>query len=50
MVLQTITDYVFKFEINGKPIRRNLCCKIIGESVPPKLIELIIKQVIKISK
>jgi DNA (cytosine-5)-methyltransferase 1 len=50
MVLQTITDYVFKFEINGKPIRRNLCCQIIGESVPPKLIELIIKQVIKISK
>lgn len=50
MVLQTITDYVFKFEINGKPIRRNLCCQIIGESVPPKLIELIVKQMIKISK
>ena len=50
MILQTITNYNFKFEINGKTIRRNLCCQIIGESVPPKLIELIVNQILKISE
>ena len=50
MILQTITNYHFKFEIEGKTIRRNLCCQIIGESVPPKLIELIVKQILNISE
>lgn len=50
MILQTITKYHFKFEIEGKTIRRNLCCQIIGESVPPKLIELIVKQILNISE
>ena len=50
MILQTITNYHFKFEIEGNTIRRNLCCQIIGESVPPKLIELIVKQILNISE
>lgn len=45
LVLQTISDYDYKFEIGGKTIRRNLCCQIIGESVPPRLIELICKKI-----
>lgn len=48
MILQTIADYNYKFEIEGKLIRRNLCCQIIGESVPPKLIELICNNIISI--
>lgn len=48
MILQTITDYNYKFEIDGKLIRRNLCCQIIGESVPPKLIELICSKLLSI--
>ncbi len=39
--LQTIDKYPYKFEISGKPITRAMCCEIIGESVPPYLIELI---------
>ena len=45
LVLQTISEYDYKFEIGGKTIRRNLCCQIIGESVPPRLIELICKKI-----
>lgn len=41
MRLQTIADYDYKFSIKGKPISTNICCKVIGESVPPRLIELI---------
>ncbi len=48
LCLQTITDYDYKFSINGKRITANSCCKIIGESVPPRLIELICKQILEI--
>lgn len=49
MVLQTISDYNFKFTINGKYINKNQCAEIIGESVPPKLIELICNKIIELS-
>ncbi len=50
LVLQTIAEYNYKFRIAGKTIRRNLCCQIIGESVPPRLIEIICKQIMSIDE
>lgn len=46
--LQTISNYEYKFSIKDKTISRVLCCEIIGESVPPKLIELICKNILQI--
>lgn len=48
LVLQTISQYDYRFSIKGQTIRRNLCCQIIGESVPPKLIEYISNYIISI--
>ena len=48
MCLQTIADYDYKFSIDGKLITANSCCKVIGESVPPRLIELICRNITKI--
>ena len=50
MILQTISEYDYKFEINGKQVTRNMICQVIGESVPPKLIELICKNILHIYK
>ena len=49
-ILQTISDYDYKFSIDGKAISLNACCQVIGESVPPRLIELICKKIISIEK
>lgn len=49
LILQTITDYNFNFEVDGKLINRTIMAEIIGESVPPKLIDLICNKIIKIS-
>lgn len=49
MVLQTIADYDYSMSINGKTIRPKLCAEVIGESVPPKLIEIICKHIKKIA-
>lgn len=43
--LQTIAEYRYSFTIGGKAISNNSCCKVIGESVPPKLIELICRNI-----
>ena len=48
LCIQTIADYQYSFSINGKPITPNGCCQVIGESVPPRLIELISKNIISI--
>lgn len=48
MILQTISDYDYKFSVNGKKITPNSCCKVIGESVPPRLIELICHNILQI--
>lgn len=48
MILQTISDYNYKFSIHGVPITKNQCAEVIGESVPPRLIELIALQISKI--
>jgi DNA (cytosine-5)-methyltransferase 1 len=49
-IIQTIADYDYKFSINGKPISSNNCCQIIGESVPPRLIELVCKNILSIEE
>lgn len=46
--IQTIADYEYKFSIDSKPISMNACCQVIGESVPPRLIELICRNIIAI--
>ena len=48
LILQTIAEYNYSFSIKGKTITRGLCCKIIGESVPPRLIEMICNNIIRI--
>lgn len=48
MILQTISDYKYSFTNDGKLISKNLCAEIIGESVPPRLIEIICQNMLKI--
>ncbi|MCX0354879.1 DNA cytosine methyltransferase [Clostridium perfringens] len=50
LIIQTISEYEYKFEINNKPISKTLFTEIIGESVPPKLIDIICKRIIKINE
>lgn len=50
MILQTISEYHYSFTINGTQITKNQCAKVIGESVPPKLIELICNHILKITE
>ena len=50
LYLQTISDYEYSFTIDGKPITPNACCNVIGESVPPKLIDMICKNILKIEE
>ena len=49
LMLQTISDYNYSLAINGKPITRNQCCEVIGESVPPRLVEIICRHILEIS-
>lgn len=46
MIIQTIADYAYDFSIQGKSVSRNTICQVIGESVPPRLIEIICKNII----
>lgn len=48
IILQTISDYSFSFEINGKQVKDGLIRDTIGESVPPKIIDLLCKKIIEI--
>lgn len=47
--LQTITDFNYKLSVDNEPISRNLCCQIIGESVPPRLIKLVCSNILAIA-
>lgn len=49
LIIQTINQYDYDFRINNKPISKTLFTEIIGESVPPKLIDIICKKIITIS-
>lgn len=46
MIIQTIADYQYEFKIRGKAVSRNTICQVIGESVPPRLMEIICKNII----
>lgn len=49
MILHTITDYSFKWErADGKKVSDKLVRELIGESIPPKGLEIIFKHLIKI--
>jgi DNA (cytosine-5)-methyltransferase 1 len=50
MVIQTISDYQFSFEIKGKTVPDGLIRDTIGESIPPKVIDLICQSIIQIEK
>lgn len=50
MLIQTIANYKFKFELGNKFVTESLIRDTIGESVPPLVIDLICKHIIEISK
>ena len=49
LVLQSITDYDYSFVINNKNCSDGLIRDTIGESVPPRVIDIICSYIIKIS-
>lgn len=49
LVLQSIADYEYSFEINGKMVADGLIRDTIGESVPPKITDLICRSILEIS-
>ena len=48
MVLQTISEYPFSFTINGKQVNDGLIRDTIGESVPPRVMDLLCQHILKI--
>lgn len=49
MIIQTIDRYDYSFEASGKPMSAAKIAEVIGESVPPYLIEKICKMMIDVS-
>jgi hypothetical protein len=49
MIIQSIADYEYKFEVAGRDIGIPKIAEVIGESVAPRLIELIATQLIAIA-
>jgi DNA (cytosine-5)-methyltransferase 1 len=49
LVLQTITEYEYCWDIGGKYVPRSLMAQVIGESVPPLLIDKIWSTIMAIS-
>jgi DNA (cytosine-5)-methyltransferase 1 len=50
LFIQTIADYNYSWIIKGKQVPINFIAQIIGESVPPKLIDFITHKMITITK
>ena len=48
LILQTIAQYPYTFTINGKQAKDGLIRDTIGESVPPRVIDLLCKNILKI--
>lgn len=48
MVLHTITDYLYSFKINGKQVNDGLIRDTIGESVPPRIIDILCRNILLI--
>ncbi len=49
LIIQTIAQYQYSFRINGKLVNDGLIRDTIGESVPPKIVDLIVKNIINIT-
>ena len=47
--IQTISEYEYKWEVDGKTAKKSIIADCIGESVPPTLIEIIVRKMIKLS-
>lgn len=45
LIIQTIDQYNYNFEINGVTISKTLFAEIIGESVPPKIIDFMANKI-----
>jgi len=50
LLIHTITNYPFSFEINKKLVNDGLIRDTIGESVPPLIIDIICKKILSIEK
>lgn len=48
IVIQTIDQYPYSFKIDGKLVRDGLIRDTIGEGVPPRVVDLICKNILKI--
>lgn len=48
LVIQTVADYDYDFTINGKDITPAMFAQVLGESVPPKLIDRIVHKMLNI--
>jgi DNA (cytosine-5)-methyltransferase 1 len=46
MIIQSIAEYQFKFEIDGRDIGIAKIAEVIGESVPPRLIQIITERLV----
>jgi DNA (cytosine-5)-methyltransferase 1 len=49
-IIQTIDEYGFKFAIEGKLVKDGLIRDTIGESIPPKVIDMICANILRISQ
>lgn len=50
LILQTVSDYTYSFDVNGISVSRNKIAEVIGESVPPKLMDIICKKILHVSE
>ncbi len=48
LVIQTVAEYNYNFQMDGKLITNSMFAQILGESVPPKLIDIIVEKMINI--
>jgi DNA (cytosine-5)-methyltransferase 1 len=49
MKIQTITEYEYQWEVGEKVVSRSLIAKSIGESVPPRLLDLLTTKILDLS-
>ncbi len=48
LVIQTVAEYDYDFSINGETIAPSMFAQVLGESVPPRLIDIIVKKMLNI--
>lgn len=50
IVIQTISQYPYTFKVDGRQVKDGLIRDTIGESVPPKVIDLLCKKILEIEQ